>query len=977
MNELIDKIGPYRVEDRLGVGGMGEVYKAYDDRLDRWVAIKRIRPDKENADDNRERFQREAKATAQLNHNSIVHLYDIFQEGESDCIVMEYVEGRTLDTLVVQGPLDAQLVINLGYEIASGLAEAHSKGIVHRDLKVENIIITPDNHAKILDFGLAKPILSNELDDSLTGKGQLVGTSRAMSPEYVSGEDIDHRSDIFSFGVLLYEAATGHSPFKAHNTLATLKQVMLHAQTPACQLNSLVPVELSDLIDRMLEKAPDDRPQNAEEVAVALNDLRASFSSGSTIRPRFSGSTASLRRESGTFGSFSASATAIEQLNKRPALWILMFLIPVILGGSIVAWLQSHDSGEQTEGQNTEKDLIVIADFENRTEESMFDGAVDYAFRVDLERSKHARVLSDAQVEKALQRMALDPEIPIDIEVGREICIREGAKALVIGTLIKFDPFYQLTGTVIDPTDGSTRFTETIKINQKQASEEDGGIISAVGEITQAIRVHLGESLRQIEETPSLERVTTSNLRALRAYTTGANLMGDRNYDEAIRYFSAALEQDPEFAMAYGKLAALNITFKGDFAKGLEFIDQALALADRLTEYEEHYLRGWEANLRGDAEDVAQAWSLVSTLFPDGAAGHRNTGMAYYTLLNRFEDAAVFFSKAAAIPGPNQSVSYWNLGNCYLALGQTEKALESFHLAGEQRYWESIALVHIVRGEPSKAEALIDANSEDARAKPPKAQYLTTLGNLQEALRIAEDQRTQPGNRIIHTTLSILALEQVLQTPDFESTYREALGLVYEILDAQTPSADLPVGFQSIPFTSVALIGKVGARNGFIEESQELLERLVDLEEGKGLPLWTSHVELLKGEILMASGTLDVAISHLERSLSLAESFQARESLAKAFASQPNATQAITHYQRLLEQMGRSLVECRDGCEIIQLTDWTLAHYRLGRVYETNGDTSEAISLYEDFLELWSPEGSELQVVTDARERLERLQTIP
>ena len=205
---MLKQLGPYRLEEQLGAGGMGEVYKAYDDRLDRWVAIKRIRGDKDEAEENRERFQREAWATAQLNHASIVHLYDIFQDGDNDCIVMEFVDGVTLDTLIRNGPLEPAQAASLGYEIASGLTEAHAKGIIHRDLKVENIIVTPEGRAKILDFGLARPLLKDELDASLTGKGQLVGTSRAMSPEYVGGEEIDHRSDLFS----LASCSTRRSP---------------------------------------------------------------------------------------------------------------------------------------------------------------------------------------------------------------------------------------------------------------------------------------------------------------------------------------------------------------------------------------------------------------------------------------------------------------------------------------------------------------------------------------------------------------------------------------------------------------------------------------------------------------------------------------------------------------------------------------------------------------------------------------------
>ncbi len=267
-----ESIGSYRIEEQIGVGGMGEVYKAYDERLGRRVAIKRIRDGKGETAENRARFQREARATAQVNHDSIVHLYDIFRDGQSDCIAMEYVEGIPLDRLLRGGPLKAAQVASLGHEIADGLAAAHANGIIHRDLKVENVIVTPDGHAKILDFGLARPILD---EDALTGKGQLVGTCRIMSPEYIGGEDIDHRSDLFSLGVLLYEAVTNQSPFKTASTLATLKKVMLHRQTPAHLVNTDVPEDLSSVIEHLLRKDPDERPPDAGTVARELETISA------------------------------------------------------------------------------------------------------------------------------------------------------------------------------------------------------------------------------------------------------------------------------------------------------------------------------------------------------------------------------------------------------------------------------------------------------------------------------------------------------------------------------------------------------------------------------------------------------------------------------------------------------------------------------------------------------------------------------
>ncbi|MEM6796548.1 MAG: serine/threonine-protein kinase, partial [Acidobacteriota bacterium] len=397
---MIERIGSYRVYELLGKGGMGEVFKAYDDRLDRWVAIKKIRPDRLNAEDNRARFKREARATARLNHPSIVHLYGIFQdEDDADCIVMEYVDGRTLDTYLTEGPLDPLRVASLGHEIASGLAEAHANGILHRDLKAENIMITPRGRAKILDFGLAKPILSSELDPVLTSKGQLVGTSRSMSPEYVSGEEVDHRSDLFSLGVLLYECLTGQSPFKAHNTLATLKQVMLHDQVSVVEVNPNVPQELSDLIDRLLSKDPAARPQNAEEVALAFGRLTGQISSGIIESPVLRGSGAHVP----TSAPLAASDTMLDLRPRRrwvPGVALLVFLlVAAFFLGKLL------DGFGAPELPPEERFEIVLGEFQDNTGElALADSLVD-PFRAVLNKSKTHLVLSQSQVEETLERM--------------------------------------------------------------------------------------------------------------------------------------------------------------------------------------------------------------------------------------------------------------------------------------------------------------------------------------------------------------------------------------------------------------------------------------------------------------------------------------------------------------------------------------------------------------------------------------------
>ncbi|HKV11557.1 MAG TPA: protein kinase [Thermoanaerobaculia bacterium] len=277
MSDPSGKIGPYQILERLGAGGMGEVFLAYDERLDRKVAIKRIRLEKGSDPDRRERFRREARIAARLNHPAIVHIYDVQADGESDCIVMEHVEGEDLRHLLRRGPLSVGQTVAIAGDIASGLEEAHRQGIIHRDLKTENVLITPSGRGKIADFGIAKRMFLEEDERALTMDGHVLGTSRSMSPEQARGEPVDHRSDLFSFGVLLYESLTGRSPFEAENELATLQKIVHHRQAPVRERRREVPEELSALIDQLLQKDPRLRPRNAGEVVRALQKIQDSI----------------------------------------------------------------------------------------------------------------------------------------------------------------------------------------------------------------------------------------------------------------------------------------------------------------------------------------------------------------------------------------------------------------------------------------------------------------------------------------------------------------------------------------------------------------------------------------------------------------------------------------------------------------------------------------------------------------------------
>lgn len=265
------RIGPYEIREWLGEGGMGEVCRAYDTRLDREVAIKRILGEKMSSPTVHERFLREARSAARLNHPSIVQIYDLMTEGQIDWIVMEFVEGETLSRRLRRGPLDPAVALQLMRDVAEGLAEAHEQGIVHRDIKAENIMITVKGRAKILDFGLARTLA--DADKSLTLTGSVVGTPHAMSPEQASGSKVDARTDIFSFGSLFFHTVTGRHPFRTSKVLETMHRVRSHRQPPAHWLQPNVPEVISELIDELLEKDPDDRPASAAKLARRLAQL--------------------------------------------------------------------------------------------------------------------------------------------------------------------------------------------------------------------------------------------------------------------------------------------------------------------------------------------------------------------------------------------------------------------------------------------------------------------------------------------------------------------------------------------------------------------------------------------------------------------------------------------------------------------------------------------------------------------------------
>lgn len=950
---MVEKIGPYRVYERLGVGGMGEVFKAYDDRLDRWVAIKRIRPDREDAEDNRERFKREARATARLNHPAIVHLYGIFQEGESDCIVMEYVEGRTLDSILAEGPLDPLRVASLGHEIASGLAEAHANGILHRDLKAENIIITPRGRSKILDFGLAKPILRSELDPVLTGKGQLVGTSRAMSPEYVSGDNVDHRSDLFALGVLLYETLTGQSPFKAHNTLATLKQVMLHKQTPVKQLAPKVPQELSDLIDRLLEKDPADRPQSAHEVALAFGRLTGQISSGTIDQPS-SGTQPIFKPTTSTGTPFSASDTVLDLRPRSRWMTVVAVLVALLITAFFLGrYLKTPDvdaaGGQQA--PTAEPIRVLLGSFQNTTGQDKFDVTVAELFRASLQQSEAISLLSDVQVADTLKRMEKPPFSKIDTALGSELAQREGVSSLVIGSISSIGTKFSISAQVIRPSDQVVRFSKSLIANNEDE------IIPAIQEVGNEVRGSLGETAAEIERTSQpLEKVTTRNFEALRAYTFGFQKQREGSNEEAISLLNRALELDPAFAMAHAKLVA--IYSNDNEAKARVHLQAAQANRDRLTDVEKYYIDGWSYRWTGTPKDVIQNWSEMSNFHPREFAGHRNLGFALWFYQNDLPGAAQAFEKAYAISDASSRPEVAKyLAYCLLGSGQSARSRQYFESASEV---DKVPLIEylLATGQRQQAESLITSSEKASANNALMGLFHADRGDLDASEKFLKQNvilsASHSGSKNINPDWD--SYSGLLTVLYLKSNKKDSEALALELL-ALGPPWVLPKGLTtaSSSVTSMTIAGKLLARLGEPDLAEKFSQISAVGVQKLDLPLWNAYQNMLEAEVLMARGRNDAGLALIDEALVKVDAIAIRESRAYCLERLGRTDAAITEWQTISNLRERSFTEgyVTSSGRLFAVTSTSLAYDAIARLAAKTGNDELVGSARAAFTAAW------------------------